>query len=56
MGWYLLKRLLQAIPLLLGIVTVTFFMMQLAPGDPMDIYLEPERQGQVNPEVIELLR
>ncbi len=56
MGWHLLKRLLQAIPLLLGIVTVTFFMMQLAPGDPMDIYLEPERQGQVDPEVIELLR
>ena len=56
MGWYLLKRLLQAMPLLSGIVTVTFFMMQLAPGDPMDIYLEPERQGQVNPEVIELLR
>ena len=39
MGWYLLKRLLQAIPLLLGIVTVSFFMMQLAPGVPMDIYL-----------------
>ncbi len=54
MGWYLLKRLPQAIPLLLGIVTVTFFIMQLAPGDSMDIYLEPERQ--VDPEVIELLR
>ena len=27
-----------------------------ADGDPMDIYLEPERQGQVDPEVIELLR
>ena len=45
MGWYLLKRLLQAIPLLSGIVTVTFFMMRLAPGDPMDMYLELERQG-----------
>ncbi len=56
MGWYILKRLLQAIPLLLGIVTVTFFITRLAPGDPMDIYLEPERQGQVDPEVIELLR
>ena len=56
MGWYILKRLLQAIPLLLGIVTVTFFITRLAPGDPMDIYLEPRRQGQVDPEVIELLR
>ena len=30
--------------------------MQLAPGDPMDMYLEPQRQRQVDPEVIELLR
>ena len=29
MSWYLLKRLLRAIPLLSGIVTVTYFMMQL---------------------------
>ena len=31
-------------------------MIRLAPDDPMDIYLEPERQGQVDPAVIELLR
>ncbi len=54
MGWYLLKRILQAIPLLLGIVTVTFFITRLAPGDPMDIYLESQRQ--IDPEVIELIR
>lgn len=53
---HILKRLLYAIPLLLGIVTATFFMMQLAPGDPLDMYLEPQRQRQVDPEVIELLR
>lgn len=56
MGRYLLKRLLQAVPLVLGIVTITFVMMRVAPGDPMDIYLEPQRQRQVDPEVIELLR
>ncbi len=56
MGWYILKRLLQAIPLLLGIITVTFFIVRLAPGDPMDIYLEAEGQGQIDPQVIELLR
>lgn len=53
---YILKRLLYAIPLLWGIATVTFFMMQLAPGDPLDMYLEPQRQRRVDPEVIELLR
>ncbi len=53
---HILKRLLFAIPLLFGIATATFFMMQLAPGDPLDMYLEPQRQRQVDPEVIELLR
>ena len=56
LGPYILKRLLAAVPLLFGILTVTFFIMQLAPGDPMDMYLEPQRQMEVDPEVIELLR
>jgi peptide/nickel transport system permease protein len=56
MGRYILKRLLQAIPLLLGILTATFFMIHVAPGDPMDMYLEPQRQRQMDPEVIELIR
>ena len=33
MGWYVLKRLLQAIPLLIGIATVSFFIAHLAPGE-----------------------
>jgi peptide/nickel transport system permease protein len=53
---YILKRLLLSVPLVLGIVTATFFITRLAPGDPMDMYLEPQRQRQVDPEVIELLR
>jgi peptide/nickel transport system permease protein len=56
LGRYILKRLLIAIPLLFGIATATFFIMQMAPGDPMDMYLEPQRQRQVDPQVIELLR
>ena len=53
---YIVKRLLLSVPLVLGIVTATFFMAHLAPGDPMDMYLEPQRQRQVDLEVIELLR
>ena len=30
---YIVKRLLQATPLLLGIATVTFVIVHLAPGD-----------------------
>ena len=51
---YILKRLVQAIPLLLGIATVTFFIVHMAPGDPMDFYLEQRRN--IDPELIELIR
>ena len=53
---YILKRLLLAIPLLLGIATITFFIVHLAPGDPMDMYLEPRFRRQMDPEVIDLIR
>jgi peptide/nickel transport system permease protein len=56
MGRYIIKRLLQAIPLLLGIATITFFIVHLAPGDPMDMYLEPRMHRQLDPEAIELIR
>jgi peptide/nickel transport system permease protein len=51
------KRLLQAIPLLFGIATVTFFIVHMAPGDPMDVYLEERfsRGVERDPQLIELL-
>jgi peptide/nickel transport system permease protein len=50
---YLLRRLLGAIPLLLGILTLIFFVMHLAPGDPTDrIFSNPN----VSPEAIEQMR
>jgi peptide/nickel transport system permease protein len=53
---HILKRLAQAVPLTWGILTITFFISHMAPGDPMDMYLEEQRQRQVAPEIIELLR
>jgi peptide/nickel transport system permease protein len=53
---YTIKRLLLSIPLILGVITATFFMSHLAPGDPMDMLLEPRLQRQLDPEVIELIR
>lgn len=53
---YITKRLLQALPLLLGIATITFFIVHLAPGDPMDMYLEPRFRREMDPEVIEAIR
>ncbi len=56
MARHILRRLLQAIPLLLGIATITFFIVHLAPGDPMDMFLEPRFRRQADPEVIALIR
>ena len=56
MFWYILKRLLSAIPLLLGIATITFFIVHMAPGDPMDMYLERALTRNIDPAVIELIR
>ncbi|MGF1484692.1 MAG: ABC transporter permease [Opitutales bacterium] len=36
MGKFILKRFLEAIPVLLAVVTLTFFMVRLAPGSPFD--------------------
>ena len=38
---YTIRRLLQAIPVLLGIATITFFLSNAVPGDPVDIMLGP---------------
>ncbi|GGH22561.1 ABC transporter [Alsobacter metallidurans] len=37
MGFYVVKRLLSAIPTLFIIVTISFFLIRLAPGGPFDL-------------------
>ncbi|MCA0991978.1 ABC transporter permease [Alkalihalobacillus hwajinpoensis] len=39
---YLIKRLLQSIPILIGITIMTFAIMQLAPGNPMQTMIDPK--------------
>lgn len=36
---YLIRRLLLTIPVLLGVATLTFFLIHMVPGDPIDIML-----------------
>ena len=43
---YILQRLLLAIPTLLGITLVSFAVMRLAPGDPVDLFLGGAAGGQ----------
>jgi peptide/nickel transport system permease protein len=52
MGSFIARRLLGSIPLVLGIATIIFFVVNLAPGDPTALYFQ---QG-VPPEVLEQLR
>lgn len=49
---YITRRLLGAVPLVLGVATLIFLVINLAPGDPTAIYYNPN----VPPEVIEQLR
>jgi peptide/nickel transport system permease protein len=49
---YLVRRLLGAIPLVLGIATIVFFAVNLAPGDPTLYMLSPG----MNQEVVEQMR
>ena len=39
MGKYILRRVLLMIPIVLGVATLSFILMKLAPGDPAAAYL-----------------
>ena len=53
MTGYIIKRFLQAIPILLGASTIIFFLMHAAPGDPTSLYLG---NPNIDPRVIEQMR
>ncbi|NNG00896.1 MAG: ABC transporter permease [Desulfobacteraceae bacterium] len=41
MRQYIIRRLLQAVPILFGITLLTFLIMQLAPGNPLQTMIDP---------------
>ena len=49
---YILKRLLIAVPLIFGVLTLTFFITRLAPGDPAAFFIQPG----ISPNVAEQIR
>jgi peptide/nickel transport system permease protein len=53
-GGYILKRLVLAIPVLIGITVVVFLLVRLIPGDVIDLMLGTE--GSLRPEVRDQLR
>jgi len=50
---YIVRRLLQAIPIMFGVTVITFGMLVAAPGDPVTLLVSPEQIGSTD---IELLR
>ncbi|HEY7035379.1 MAG TPA: ABC transporter permease [Thermomicrobiales bacterium] len=42
MQQYIVKRLLLAIPTIFGAITLVFFAMHLAPGDPVSLFIPPD--------------
>ena len=55
MGGYLLRRVLQAVPLLLGVSCVAFFILRLAPGGPMAVYAQNPNMTEADMRRIEHL-
>lgn len=51
MGQYLLRRLIQAVPILIGVSMIIFLIVYASPGDPTDRFRTP----RVPPEQIEAL-
>jgi peptide/nickel transport system permease protein len=50
---YIIRRLLQAIPLLFIITVISFSIITLAPGDPVYMFVNPE---QLSPQDLDLIR
>lgn len=48
MAAYIFRRLLQSIPILIGIAVISFMIVHIAPGSPIDRF----RSGRVSPETI----
>ncbi len=60
MAAYILKRFLWMIPTLIGITVITFFIIKLAPGDPVELKMQAAsgmvKSEQIAKEVIEETR
>ena len=52
MARYLLRRLANALILVFVTLTATFFIIRLAPGDPVDRYYSPD----IDPRVMDTVR
>jgi peptide/nickel transport system permease protein len=53
---YIVRRLLYSVFVVFGVVTLVFFSLQLAPGDPISLLLPAEGGGAASQELADRLR
>lgn len=56
MRTYVINRLLLAIPTVLGAVTLVFFALHLAPGDPAALFIPPDVPSEASAEIYAQIR
>jgi peptide/nickel transport system permease protein len=56
MSRYLVRRLIQMVPLLIGISMLTFLMLQMTPGGPLAATESPGASGRITAEDLERMR
>jgi len=49
---FIVRRLLIAIPILLGLLTLNFVLIHAAPGDPTDLFVDPDMDAEVQAMII----
>ena len=47
---FILRRMLLAIPIIIGVTAVTYVLISLAPGDPVTAMLDPEQMTTLGPD------
>lgn len=56
MGQFILNRILIAIPVLIGVTLLAYFLVELAPGDPVTAFIDPITRAQLGEEWVEMRR
>jgi len=54
LSWYIVRRIMQAIPIVIGVVVLNFTLLHLAPGDPAMVYIG--ESGGATEEILQAVR
>jgi len=54
LGQFVLRRLLIAIPVLIGVTLLSYLLVDLAPGDPVTAFIDPVTRAELGEEWVEL--